>query len=193
MTKLHWSSITVRLAARPALVGADRLAVLLAWLFGEAPPEARFIDAHTGQELAGSELATWDDFPLHEAMVAAEWKDTYSSGVRRRACPSGKEEHLVEAEPITRRETPSAMATPHRRSAAPRRLSWADIRVWTDSASRRVGAMDLQQRLVELTRWRLGHRSPGVWFVDVRGGASIEDPTAVDWTDFPTAKVAGRG
>ena len=109
MVKLPWTKVTVHLAARAALVGVDRLAVLLRWLFGSAPPEALFSDSQTGRMLSGTELVHWDGFPLQEAMTAAQEKDTQSSGVRLRS-PSPQspeaEDQPPELAPITRRVTP---------------------------------------------------------------------------------------
>jgi hypothetical protein len=47
-----WTTIDVQFGSRPELTHEEKLGLLIRWLRGEAPPEARFVESSTGRVLA---------------------------------------------------------------------------------------------------------------------------------------------
>jgi hypothetical protein len=72
VTRPRWTKVTLRLGNQGAALDGDiRLAALLRWLRSEAPPHLAVFDP-AGLPLTGPEEVDWANFPLEEALLAAQ-------------------------------------------------------------------------------------------------------------------------
>jgi hypothetical protein len=184
-----WETIAVRLEQNQYAAGADRLAMLFRWRCGEAFPGGTFIEPTTGAILSSPGLVHWHGFPLQDAIDAANARSVRSSGVRRKRRPLWMQEQRSESAPDAGWVTAVVHRDPPPCPMDQRNPHWTALRVWKDGRFRRVIELDADSQLAELRHWRRGHVSPGIWFVDIGAGTAVDDPTTVDWAEFPEQPV----